>query len=328
MEAQPPLRSVVLNTAFVPPEFVEAHGLNRIWVLPEICQAEKSIAMGRCPVAVAVAGSTNVQYPLIQAVICDQVRRAMTYRTESSAESFTLYVPSTRTAAALQWYAAELERLSKWLVRIGGCKLQPWAFAQLTQGFNQLRQKLDHMRIALPASLFLSLQPPVNNKQPHPSLRPQPAQGFKTNPKIGILMGHLTNLHLALLQEIESFGVHTVFLCGEPIPPTHATIEVGPDVDKSIFELIADQWLPQVPYLGARPNTNFYTFLTNEIRKSQLDGLLVIRPVWCDHWDLELPIIKQRAGIPVSQVVLGCEPDPTSHALNRVSALIEMVKKR
>ena len=116
----------------VPPEWIAAHGLRpqRLRLRPAADRSLLAVSRGVCPYVGALIdgilgaqiGTVRFSAALVLTTVCDQMRYAAALlKSRTDGPIFLLNVPSTwQTAAARELYRAELRRLGRFLVQLGG----------------------------------------------------------------------------------------------------------------------------------------------------------------------------------------------------------------
>ena len=116
---------VYLSSPWIPAEWVRAHQLESrgIWFAENFGCGTSSISAGVCAWAegiVRFAGALP-DSALVFTTACDQLRRGFDAATaKGGSGAFLFNLPATQTPAARQIYRAELERLGRYLLELGG----------------------------------------------------------------------------------------------------------------------------------------------------------------------------------------------------------------
>ena len=123
------MNTVAYCSPLVPPEWIAAHGLRPVWFTPAgtLNRQGPGVARGVCPHAGAIldAGSAGVDASaLVLTTTCDQLRRVSDLVVRDSPVPTMLFnVPVTwQTESSRAFYRDELERLSRFLVSLGGTR--------------------------------------------------------------------------------------------------------------------------------------------------------------------------------------------------------------
>jgi len=121
------MKTVACCTPYAPVEWIAAHGLRPRPLRLHNAGACSTAAglRGVCPFAGALVDTIRDGLEadaLVVATTCDQMRRAVTVaEREAHLPLFAIHIPATWQAAAVRsYFADELHRLSRFLVRLGG----------------------------------------------------------------------------------------------------------------------------------------------------------------------------------------------------------------
>ncbi|MHC4897204.1 MAG: 2-hydroxyacyl-CoA dehydratase, partial [Planctomycetota bacterium] len=153
------MSTVVYSCPFVPPEWIAAHDLTPRRILPRAAEAATlagGATQGLCSWVQAVV-TRLLDEPAADGVVltttCDQMRRAAELL--DGLPLFLMNVPSTwQTAAAQKLYLNELERLGRFLCRLGGTPPGEERLVETMLEFDAARQQLRASRGHLSARAF------------------------------------------------------------------------------------------------------------------------------------------------------------------------------
>lgn len=318
---------VGITSMFVPVEWIHAHGLRAVLVIPQISAWCSSVCAGRCTAAVAMVEARQEGIPTVFVATCDQLRRAFDHWRIPGEEGFLLNVPITRSEVAVEYFTSELERLSDWLCGLGGTKPNRVRLLQSIGAYVRFWQTLSLHQSNASASAVVAF---IREAIGEPGLGAGPWQalecaGQQRGPVIGIVSGHLTDVHLQIFREIESAGFRTRLLCADPVPVAELLAE-APWADCKTPADLARIHLEYTPHFVARPNARFHRMLWRLAQERAISGVLVLRTAWCDLLEPEPITIREQTGLHACQVMLGCEPEPAGHAIGRIAAFVEMFK--
>ena len=101
-----------------------------------------------------------------------------------------------------------------------------------------------------------------------------------------------------------------------------------PPADGSAIESLAGAYWQQIPSIRSRPNSRFYEYVEQTLRRCRADAIIYRSLKFCDLWSLEAVRFKQQMSVPV--LLLDCTYGPGQDGLmeNRVQALLEMLRGR
>ncbi|MGA3267550.1 MAG: 2-hydroxyacyl-CoA dehydratase family protein [Verrucomicrobiota bacterium] len=116
---------VYLSSPWIPAEWVRAHQLEPrgLWFAENLRCGIPSISAGVCAWAEGVVRFAGAQpdSAVVFTTACDQLRRGFDAATaHGGSGAFLFNLPATQTSAARQIYRAELERLGRFLLELGG----------------------------------------------------------------------------------------------------------------------------------------------------------------------------------------------------------------
>ncbi len=207
----------------------------------------------------------------------------------------------------------------------------PYTAAVMTTRCDQLRRSLECVASSITTPFILLNLPatqntPASEKQDrdeharleqflsalsgHTSPNSNPLPSFtttsfsRTNPnarfKLGLLACTTTSSDKVILHMLDSLGmVISLDLSGQAMPEGCPTIE-------------------------RRPNVNFFTWLTAESARAQLDGWVLLVQPWCDLYRAEIDRLK--AEVPLPWLILETGPEPALASLRmRAEAFLEMI---
>jgi benzoyl-CoA reductase/2-hydroxyglutaryl-CoA dehydratase subunit BcrC/BadD/HgdB len=84
-----------------------------------------------------------------------------------------------------------------------------------------------------------------------------------------------------------------------------------------------------MPAIHQRPNDRLLTWLTAEVVRRDIQGVILRRYVWCDLWHAMSPCIRESIGVPVLDIEVDADATVSSPRLStRISAFIEMLRTR
>jgi benzoyl-CoA reductase/2-hydroxyglutaryl-CoA dehydratase subunit BcrC/BadD/HgdB len=300
------MKKVLYISPFVPAEWIAAHGLRPSRVLAKSPQS--SPAAGVCPFSLAVREALRADPCAAGAILtttCDQMRRAAELAAKETAlPLFLMNVPATwQSPAALQMYISEIQRLGRFLLRLGGAAPGPEELAGCMERFDASRRELLSLRgrasardFALHWMAFHHSGEPVLEAFRQKSER-APASG-KAVP-LALLGGPLLEGDLQWLDIIERLGGEVVLdgtETGERMLPL--AVERRWLRDDPLSEL-ARIYFAGLPDAFRRPNSELYLWLRRELDARGARGIVFRRYPWCDIWHAELARLREWARIPV-----------------------------
>jgi benzoyl-CoA reductase/2-hydroxyglutaryl-CoA dehydratase subunit BcrC/BadD/HgdB len=323
------MKRVLFTCAFVPPEWIEAHGLEPYRVWPTGHHLSQARA-GTCLYAASYADHAS-QIPgaiaTIYTTVCDQMRRRSEHNTAADhAHVFLLNVPSTwQRPAAQKLYETELARLGRFLCRVGGQSPSSDLLVQIMQRRQNEREMIRHARSRLSARQHC--QAWIDHFQGRPLRFPptRPSVSLRSCP-VALVGGPLVLAALELLDHIEQFGGEIMLDATEsgefclPCQYRHPQLEECPLAE------LADAYFGGIPHPSRRPNDWFYQCLRREFEARGVRGILFFRYPWCDIWHAELQRVREETALPVLDLDLAEPSERKCQAVGRIQAFMEMLR--
>ena len=147
------MRKIVYTCPYVPIEWVRAHGLEVMRLMPKCSSREGAVSEreGMCPFAAAFAEEAiknKEEWAIVVTTGCDQMRRVFDLiYAEFGSACFLMNVPSTwQQASAKKLYEDELKRLSRFLVGLGGEAVSNEKLSGIMEEYNRKRKDLQNSR--------------------------------------------------------------------------------------------------------------------------------------------------------------------------------------
>ena len=337
-------KRILYASPFIPAEWIASFGLEPFRLFPASPAHPFSTghSEGLCLFAQAFLHAAEAAAAEAAAVVfattCDQMRRASeafaggAQAGQPAAPVFLFNVPATwQSASAHALYREELLRLGRFLVRLGGASPGPERLAEVMLGYDNARQALrsqrqdSSAREAAEALVSLYQTGPGNSAltAQHPPLSTQ-YSALSTPPRLALLGGPVLREQFGLYDEIERGGARVVLDATEtgertlPAPFDRARLQNDP------LEELARAYFHHIPDAFRRPNERLYEWLATELSARGVQGILLLRCVWCDLWHAEVPRLKERIALPVLEL----EPERIAaeapRTQVRLQALLEM----
>jgi len=354
-----PIGQVVYTSPWIPPEWVEAHGLGARWVgaVALAGRAEVTLHQGRCSHAATVVSHRWEAEPGVVAVVtsttCDQMRYATAWMEQNSAVPvFLLNVPATwQTAAARNQYKAELARLGRFLASVGGTQPNGERLVVAASRWQQKRDGFLQRCEALSGSLLgrslWRLHSPVDSTAGRSAVaggttkqRPEQSRrlsdewkqqherhGERPFCRLAIVGGPLLPCDCPLYQIVQQAGGQVVLDATEwgqrTLPGRIDAARFAADP----LEELAAAYFDVIPDVFRRPNDPMYAWLAEHVEDVRAEGLIVVRRVWCDLWHGEHVRLRERLGLPVLQIDIEQDDLPARERIaSRVESFVEMLR--
>ncbi|MHC4854536.1 MAG: 2-hydroxyacyl-CoA dehydratase [Planctomycetota bacterium] len=324
------MSTVVYSCPFVPPEWIAAHDLTPRRILPRAAEAATlagGATQGLCSWVQAVV-TRFLDEPAADGVVltttCDQMRRAAELL--DGVPLFLMNVPSTwQTAAAQKLYLNELERLGRFLCRLGGTPPGEERLVETMLEFDAARQQLRASRGHLSARAFSTAIARFHSNPPGDL----PAAGEPVLPRgveVALVGGPLME-HLFDIFDVVGEGGGAVVLDGTttgertlPVPFDRRELRCDP------LRVLADTYFGTIPDAFRRPNSALYSWLQDRIKKRGVRGILFLRHTWCDTWAAEATRMKEWCGIPLLVLDAGSGSTLEERTISRVQTFLEVLR--
>ncbi len=290
---------VLYSSPFVPPEWIEAHGLTPLRVVSLPMDAAASA--GVCPIAAGfVQAAGDGADAIIVTTTCDQMRRA-SETIERPGRVFLMNVPALwANPASRQLYRQELLRLGRFLIGRGGCSPDHGTL---------IRAMIEH-----------------DHRRASRRISPAGAPGAARVALVGgpLRLGDdwmvrmLADRGACLALDATETGQRTL-----PKPFEPAGLE-----DDPVGELVR-AYFDAIPDAFRRPLSMLHQYLAEALDQHGIQAIVLIRGIWCDLWHAQLPWLRQ-CGRPVAELDLGGSASgaagDTARIGTRLEALLEAIR--
>jgi benzoyl-CoA reductase/2-hydroxyglutaryl-CoA dehydratase subunit BcrC/BadD/HgdB len=255
-------------------------------------------------------------------------RTADRFGASAETRMFLLNVPATwQSEAARRAYREEIERLGRFLVRLGGRPPLAGELRQTVQRFESARAALYAARPSLSARGFSEAVARFQERGelPQGGLGQQNSRNADGGLRVALVGASLLQQHFRLFDEIEAAGGVVVLeatCSGEAglLPPiAEEALRQDP------FWALVDAYAA-LPAIWRRPNAPFYDWLQAKVRERSVRAVILRRYLWCDLWHAEETRLKAAVGLPLLRLDVGDESELLGHAVNRIQAFLETVK--
>lgn len=326
------MATVVYSSAFVPAEWILAHGLRPSRVLPQPVGARPEIGLrtGMCPYLHAFINAVCAG-PQADAVVvtttCDQMRRGSELiQRRCDVPVFLMNVPATwQTVTAQRRYVEELRRLGRFLVRLGGRTPSGEELAGAMRELDDKRSTLRSARGCLSprqysealAEFQRTATLSVENSDP-----PFVPRGVG----VALLGGPLLADDFGIFDLVEQAGGCVVLDATESgelsLPEAFDRRRL---YDDPLGEL-ADAYFGRMPGVFRRPNRELYRWLKHRLPERGARGIILRRYVWCDMWHAEAGRLREWKLLPVVDIQVGEGQQAATALGRRVQAFVEMLR--
>lgn len=301
-------RTIIYSSPFVPAEWLEAHGFQPDRITPHWAGDAHSanIMFGMCPFARAfVEDILDCDERSTDAVVftttCDQMRRGYDIITQNcDLPAFLMNVPVTWHSAAMQrLYLDELQRMSRFMVQLGGKSPSNKQLADVMVEYENNRNVLNDSR----------------------------SKSTDRGIPLALVGGPLMQQDLTIFDLVEKAGGHIVLDATEtgrrtwPAPFDRRRLKNDP-----LIELV-DSYFGSIPDAFRRPNSKLYQWLKRELAQQNVRGVIFHRYLWCDIWHAEAVRLKEWLGVPVLLLDCGDDEQTTQNrTATQIQSFLEMLE--
>jgi benzoyl-CoA reductase/2-hydroxyglutaryl-CoA dehydratase subunit BcrC/BadD/HgdB len=331
------MKTIIYTCPYVPAEWIAAHGLRARRVLLDGADSSLSSlrAEGVCPYVrsfIAEVMTNKEADGAVVTTVCDQMRRAFDIIVRNcDLPAFLMNVPSTwQTLTAQKLYVDELERLSGFLIGLGGKAPSKETLVEIMIEYDDARTSVRLAREHLSARRFAESIAAVGGSLPLGRDGSSDSVAFESTAlrvPLAIVGGPLMQADLDLFDMIEQSG-------GRVVLDATQTGERGmcPRFDRRrlaedpLLEL-AQAYFAGIPDASRRPNSELYRWLKCELAARAVRGIIFRRYVWCDLWHAELGRLRDWCGMPVLDLdSAGDNGSDLPRTLTRIRAFLEMLQ--
>jgi benzoyl-CoA reductase/2-hydroxyglutaryl-CoA dehydratase subunit BcrC/BadD/HgdB len=325
---------VFLTSPWIPAEWIRAHGHEPrgIWFAENFRSDGTPLSAGICAFAERAVRFTATQpdSAVIFTTACDQLRRAFDAVTfHGKARSFLFNLPATQTPAAKEIYRAELERLGKFLLALGGSAPTPEILRAEMLRADESRRCL---RETAPAAAARSFAEAVVKFHDEGIVSTPSAARPGNQVPLALVGGPLGGADWNLFDAIETAGGRIVLNAtktGErSLCPTIENQRFG-DEDVAATDALVTGYFENIVDAFQRPNTRLYSWLKSRLASRQVRGIVLWHFTGCDLWRAEAQTLREVFGLPVL-LLEADEADeadgPSPREVTRIEAFVETLK--
>jgi len=329
---------VFLTSPWIPAEWVKAHGLTARAILFAAGLGDRSAPLGAGICAFAQGTLDFAELSAGSAVVftthCDQLRRCWdSLPANVQTRSFLFNLPvTTRDYVVHRIFRAELQRLSKFLVGIGGHVPEPEELVRQVQAYEASRNRLweaaeqctgrDYARALAcfhsdgPNGLPLALT--SHERKPKHSVR------------VAVVGGPL-RLEDVFWDQLQAVGADVVLngtewgersLGGAPLDDAGEirAIDPGP------IDLLARAFFERCVDVFQRPNQRLYDWLERKLIGRKVQGIILWYHFGCDLWRAEAQSLREKFRLPLLLLEADESGSAEERNANRIQAFVEAIK--
>ena len=329
------MKKIIYTCPYVPAEWIAAHGMQPCRIIPVAINSGSAVtrAEGLCPYARAFINELATEKEtcgIVVTTVCDQMRRGFDLIVrQCDKPAFLMNIPSTwQTVAAQKLYMDELERLGRFLIRLGGKTPVDDTLTEIMLEYDLARKTLLDARENLSARQFAEAIARFNRNGPNGQIDSFTDSVSLTRVvPLAIIGGPMMKQDFEILEMAEQSGGRIVLNATETgerglcAPFDRRNLR-----DNPLTEL-AGAYFDGIPDASRRPNNELYKWLKQELAARQVRGIIFHRNIFCDLWHAELNRLKDWAGLPVLDIDSTGESESyRQRNSNRIRAFLEMLQ--
>jgi len=297
------MKKILYTSPHIPVEWIEACGIQPVRIMPHGGTEGNVLPSieGSCGYMRGFFNdAANIDSDgLIASAVCDQMRRGFDLASESLNRPLFLFnVPVVaNSVSSLKLYKLELNRLQKFCESMGGTFDHDRLIERIDH-HAKCRSTLESLIGAVPYADFRTVQRFYfeNNELPENIIdrslslskagNTNASTGSATSTKVNIAIvgGPLTGSGIELASLLESHGCRIVIDGTES-----GTRAVPAPIDRRLLtedplEAVAESWLYGIKSIYQRPNAGIFSWLEKAIKSNDIQGIMLVRWVWCDLW--------------------------------------------
>jgi benzoyl-CoA reductase/2-hydroxyglutaryl-CoA dehydratase subunit BcrC/BadD/HgdB len=267
---------------------------------------------------------------IIVTTLCDQMRRAYdVIMRQCRVPAFLMNVPAAcTTAAARQLYLDELERLGRFLVRLGGHAPSNDELGDVMLGYDSKRSELMSLRGKMPSSDMARAIVNFHKEGPLSfEAATGPARQLTPGVPLAIVGGPLLLEHLEIFNIVAECGGQIVLDATETGVRGICRRFDKQSLNKDALTELANAYFDTIPDASNRSNDRLYRWLREQFDINEVQGVIFHSYLWCDIWRAELARMKQWAPVPLLDInISGYAGAVSAAARHRIEAFLEMLK--
>ena len=328
---------VFYASPWVPAEWIKAHGLEPrgLWFAEGFASQPLALGAGACAFAEAVMELAERQSgsAVIFTTHCDQLRRGFDVAASLTKSPLFLFnLPATwQTAVAGKLFTAELERLGRFLVELGGHAPSAERLNHILMEYQSARNRLLEAGARLSAREFVEALARFYGDG-SVGVAQESRQVRVGGVPLALVGGPLPRSQWQLLDVIENAGGRVALNAVEPgernlwhsSPPVASPGTTG--ADGELLESLAKTYLDHCIDVFQRPNTRLYDWLRERLTARRARGIVLWHYVGCDLWRAEAQPLREAFGLPVLLLDAAQAAADSLRNAGRIQAFLESLQ--
>jgi len=326
------MKTVIYECPFVPAEWIAAHGLRPSRIVPRLTIGARfaGTSTGVCPYARAFVNHVCVQAAadaIVVTTVCDQMRRAFELiERNCDIPLFLMNVPKTwQTVASQKLYMFELERLSKFLVRIGGKLPSHDEQAAVMLQYDTARRDVRAAHGYLSPREYSEAIARFHERGEADYASSKHAIAPRGVP-LALVGGPLLRHHFAIFDMIDRAGGYVALDATSTGERTMAAAFDRRSLRDDPLSELARAYFGTIPDAFRRPNSELYRWLRQNMAERGVRGIIFRHYVWCDTWHAEVQRMKEWTDLPVLVIEASDDESVDGQIASRVQSFIEVLR--
>lgn len=331
---RPCSKRILCTAMYVPDVWIAAHGLTPLRVVPAGASGRPGVLDGQgvCPFMRSLATEVTAASDaagIVMTTVCDQMRHAFEIVTrDTKVPAFLMNVPSTwQSDASRRLYRDEMNRLSGFLVSLGGKRPSDERLARAMAEYDRIRESLLARAEKLPPRRFAEVLDEFQQTRVfNPTVISDRSGVSRQGVPVALVGGPRRREDLALFDLIAQCGGYVALDASENGLRGFCRPFDRDRLANDPFGELADAYFDGIVDVSRRPNDPFYEWLGTRLRARNIRGIVLHRYLWCDLWHAEAERIRRRFGLPLLDLDLDGEDLPAEgRTRTRIAAFMEML---
>jgi len=326
------MKTIIYTCPYVPAGWIAAHGLHPSRLLLDGADSAVGLARieGLCPYVrsfISEVMSNGQAGGVVVTTVCDQMRRGfdiLTMRCEMPA--FLMNVPSTwQSPASQKLYIDELERMGRFLVRLGGTSPTHDVLAARMGEYHSARKSIMELRPYLSARRYAEAIAAFGRDGPGelPVDSKPPVDGVP----LAIVGGPMMKKDFDIFDIVEESGGRIVLDATETGERGICALFDCRSLGENPLAELTIAYFGGIQDASRRPNSGLFEWLKCEIAGRGVHGIIFHRHLWCDMWHAEVRRVKDCFGLPVLDIdSAGDNRTDRPRMVTRIRAFMEMLQ--
>jgi benzoyl-CoA reductase/2-hydroxyglutaryl-CoA dehydratase subunit BcrC/BadD/HgdB len=284
---------------------------------------------GICPYVRSFIGEVMSDKHAAGAVVttvCDQMRRGFDILARSGLPVFLMNVPSTwQSQGAQKLYIDELERMSRFLIRLGGSSPTDNVLAEKMAEYDSARKSIMKLRPYLSARRYVETIAAFGRDGPGEFSADSDV--LTDGMPLAIVGGPMMKKDFGIFDIVGESGGRIVLDATETGDRGMCAPFDSCRLGENPLAELARAYFGGIQDASRRPNSGLYEWFKSEIAGRGVRGIIFHRQIWCDMWHAEVRRMKDCFGMPVLDIdSTGDKQADIQRVTTRIRAFMEMLQ--